>query len=62
MIAEVPAPGFTPTNGRQPRTGETLVIVQFRTGFIPNKRQPAHWWKDWTDTGSGADIVAVRRA
>lgn len=56
------APGFRPTNGRKPRTGEARLIVQFRGGYIDEK----HTYKAddlrWTDTGDSFDIIAVKRA
>lgn len=55
------APGFTPTQGRTPRTGEAKLIVQFRCGYVCKWTYTAKQLR-WTDTGDDWDVVAVRRA
>ena len=61
-LADIPADGFTLTHGRQPKTKDKPVIVQLRNGFVAmDHPMPADKWR-WDDTGSGADIAAVRLA
>lgn len=61
----VPAPGFSLTKGRKPRTGEAKLIVQFRygdAGYIDRKHQYKADQINWTDNGSDWCPVAVRKA
>lgn len=62
MKADVPAPGFTLTNGRKPRTGEKKLRVQFRGGWIDERNEYVAGQLRWTETGSDWDIVAVKKA
>jgi len=58
---DIPAPGFTLTNGRTPRTGEKPLRVQFANGYVCKWTYTAKQLR-FTDTGSDWDVVAVRRA
>lgn len=62
MIADVPAPGFTLTNGRKPRTGEKKLHIQFRCGWVDERNEYTAAQIRWTDTGDDWDAVAVKRA
>lgn len=55
-------PGFTPTRGRKPRTGERRLIVQFRCGYVDKKHTYTAEQLRWSDTGDDWDIIAVKRA
>lgn len=59
---DIPAPGFTLTKGRTPRTGEKPLRVQFRNGYVDTKHTYTAKQLRWNDTGHGWDVVAVRRA
>lgn len=58
--APIPAPGFTLTEGRMPRTGERKLQVQFRCGYVDGKHSYKASQIRWTDTGHDWDVVAVR--
>lgn len=61
--APVPiAEGFHATHGREPRTGETKLQVQFRCGYVDDRNTYTAKQLRWTDTGDSYDIIAVRRA
>ena len=62
MMAPVPAPGFTLTNGRVPRLRSEKLTVQFRCGYIDTKHSYTVAQIRWSDTGSDWDAVAARRA
>jgi hypothetical protein len=62
MKRDVPAPGFTLTNGRKPRTGERKLHVQFRCGWVDERNEYTAGQLDWSDRGHGWDVVAVKRA
>jgi hypothetical protein len=53
------APGFTPTKGRTPPTGERQLEIQFRTGAVSKWTYTAKQIR-WTDTGDSHDVIAVR--
>lgn len=57
-----PAPGFTPTNGRKPRTGEAKLIAQFRCGYIDDRHTYTAAQLQFADRGSDWDIIAVKKA
>lgn len=59
---ETPAPGFTLTKGRKPRTKDMKFVVQFRNGFIDHKHEYTADQLRWTDEGKAFDVVACRRA
>jgi len=61
MIPTIPAPGYTLTHGRTPRTGDTPLMIQMANGFCDLNNTYTADKLRWTDTGSGADIAAVRR-
>jgi hypothetical protein len=61
MRHDVPAPGFTLTNGRKPRTGGANLHVQFANGYVCRFTYTAEQIR-WTDTGSEWDVAAVKRA
>lgn len=52
---------WVPTHFRAPRTGEAPLYVRFRNGYEPTIALPANKWR-FDDTGSRADIIAVRKA
>ena len=58
----IPAKGFTLTQGRKPRTGDTMLKIQLRSGFIDDQHEYTAAQLRWDDTGSDADIIAVRKA
>lgn len=58
----VPAPGFSLTEGRTPKTGGTKLRVQFRNGMVDDKHEYTTDQLRWADTGDSFDIVAVKRA
>lgn len=58
--AEIPAPGYSLTKGRKPRTGSDKLRVQYRNGMIDKHEYTAEQLR-WTDTGDSFDVVAVRR-
>lgn len=55
------ADGFTPTQGRKPRTGERKLRVQFRCGYVDDRHEYTAAQLRWTDTGDSWDVVAVKR-
>lgn len=57
---EIPAPGFSLTKGRKPRTGGDKLRVQFRNGYVCKWEYTAEQMR-WSDTGDSFDIVAVKR-
>lgn len=58
---EIPAPGFTLTKGRKPRTGGQKLQVQFANGMVDEKHEYDASQIRFTDTGDSFDVVAVRR-
>lgn len=59
---DVPAPGFTITNGRKPRTGEAKLIAQFRCGYIDDRHTYTAAQLQFADTGHDWDVFAVKKA
>lgn len=55
------APGFHPTKGRKPRTGQDQLIVQFRSFTDWQHRYTADQIV-WDDRGYAFDAIAVKRA
>lgn len=55
------APGFTRTQWKPPRTGETPLRVQWRNGQVSRWTFKASQLR-WTDEGHPYDIIAVRKA
>ena len=58
---DIPAPGFTLTKGRKPRTGAAKLRVQFANGMVDEKHEYTAEQLRWTDTGYAFDIVAAQR-
>lgn len=58
---EVPAPGFTLTHGRKPKTGEARLKVQFANGYIDDRNEYTAGQLRWTIEGHGWDVAAVKR-
>jgi hypothetical protein len=52
---------MTPTKWRRPRTGDSLLRVQFRNGRLSIHAYQARQLR-WSNTGDEWDIVAVERA
>ncbi len=59
---DIPAPGFTLTKGRTPRTGEKPLRVQFANSYVDEKWTYRAAQLRWDHTGSDWDIIAVKRA
>lgn len=57
----IPAPGFTMTKGRTPRTGDAALYVQYRNGYVDRFTYSAKQLR-FTDTGDDFDVVAVKKA
>lgn len=57
----IPAPGFSLTKGRTPRTGEQRLRVQFRNGYVDGKHDYTVAQLRWEETGHPWDVVAVRK-
>lgn len=49
---------MTPTNFRRPRTGEKMLRVEFRNGWLSKHEYTADQLR-WSDTGCAWDIVGV---
>ncbi len=60
MFTDIPAPGFTLTRGRKPKTGQTPLRIQMKNGFVDMRNTYTTDQIRWDDTGSGADIAAVK--
>lgn len=60
MFTDIPAPGFTLTKGRKPKTGERPLRIQLKSGFVDMRNTYTADQLRWSDTGSGSDIAAVR--
>lgn len=58
---EIPAPGFSLTKGRKPRTGGDKLRAQFRNGHVDERHEYTAEQLRWTDTGHAFDVVAVQR-
>lgn len=54
-------PGFTPTKGRKPRTGQDKLTVQFRS-FTDWQHAYTADQLVWDDRGYAFDVIAVRKA
>jgi hypothetical protein len=63
MMNDIPAPGYKLVSGKRkpPASMGTHLFVQLRTmGWCPPDPFPVAT-ANWVHTGSGADIVAIRR-
>jgi len=63
MMREIPAPGYSPISGkrRPPSAWGDALFIQLRTmGWCPPDPYPVVTC-NFIHTGSGADIVAVRK-
>jgi hypothetical protein len=58
---EIPAPGYSLTKGRKPKTGEAKLMVQYRCGYVDKWPYTSAQLR-WDDTGHAWDVVAVRKA
>lgn len=56
----IPAPGFSLTQGRTPRTKDKPLMIQFRNGYIDRKHTYTAAQLRWTDTGDDFDVIAVK--
>lgn len=62
MFADIPAPGFTKISGTQrpPASWGDELYCQLRNGWCSDTPWPVRT-TDWIHTGSGGDVVAVKK-
>lgn len=61
MTHDIPAPGYTLTNGKKPRlSAGTKLLCQIRSGWCDPMAWPVETTR-WEHDGSAGDVVAVRR-